>query len=95
MNRLPLTYKPTKLRPVPDLPKRDLAYSVGVLGVGTNIAVIEGPFPNLVDALEVVPGTDRDYVITRHETDGFDTIIYAWNHANKCWYIQTDPDLED
>ena len=94
-NRLPLTYKPKSLIEKEETKTKELAYSVVIFGQSTDMSFIEGPFKNVFDALDIVPGTNKDYAIVRHETDGHDSIIYAWNHANQLWYIQTDPDMED
>jgi hypothetical protein len=81
---LPLTYKPKSLRHVEKPQVREIAYSVRIM---ESAGYEQGPFPDLVTALNTVPCTTADTVIVRHDQDGTDGILYAWNHTNSCWYL--------
>jgi hypothetical protein len=87
---LPLTYKPRSLRDPEPTFVNDVSFSVRVM---ESAHFEQGPFPDLITALETVPCTNADTVIVRHDTDGTDSIVYAWNHANSCWYLLDHTDV--
>jgi len=83
---LPLTYKPKSLRPAEAPQVREVAYSVCPLD-GPKKVYEQGPFPTLTTALDCVPVTTHDTVLVKHNEDGTETVLYAWNHSNNHWYL--------
>jgi hypothetical protein len=75
----PDNYTPTTLRrkPTPKM-KREIKYGVGIEHKPHELDMTDGPFPTLIEALEIVPESKLSKII-RFNENGTDDIIYSWN----------------
>lgn len=76
---MPKEYIPTSLRPAKPKPREEISYACGYKEGESSYGMFHGPFPVLLDALEIVPEKESPcpYII-RFNLDGTDEELYVW-----------------